>query len=67
MKTNERIRVGNRITIYQRGKKKIYVADYWSGGQHCRQSLETANLKVARERAIKLEAELSNGQLAEKI
>jgi integrase len=57
----ERIRVGDRVTIYPRGKKKVWCADYWQDGQHCRQSLKTANKKVALQKAMKLELELAGG------
>src|SRR3989442_10605614 len=58
---SERVPVGGRVTIYPRGKKKTWVADFWRDGQHCRQSLKTANKKVALERAAQLEADLSRG------
>lgn len=61
---NQRIRVGNLTTIYRRGKKRTYTADFWTNGRHCRRSLKTTNLKVARTRAIKLETELLAGNLA---
>ena len=57
----ERIRVGDRVTIYPRGKKKVWCADYWQDGQHCRQSLRTANKKVALQKAMKLELALAAG------
>jgi integrase len=57
----ERIRVGDRVTIYPRGKKKVWCADYWQDGQHCRQSLRTANKRVALQKAMKLELELAAG------
>ena len=58
---NERIRVGDRVVIYVRGKKRIWCADFWRDGQHQRQSLKTANKKVAIERATKLAATLVDG------
>jgi integrase len=60
-KDSERIPVGNFITIYRRGKKQQFTADFWYGGQHRRQSLKTANLKIARQRAIELEGTLLSG------
>ena len=57
----ERIRVGEHVTIYPRGKKRIWCADFWRDGVHCRQSLKTANKKVALQRAIHLEAQLTAG------
>ncbi len=59
---NNRTRVGDRVTIYPRGKKRIFCADFWHDGKHRRQSLRTRNFKVARQRAIKLEADLQEGQ-----
>jgi integrase len=61
MNNAERIQVGDRVTIYQRGKKKTWCADFWRDGEHCRQSLKTANKKVAMERATKLAATLVDG------
>lgn len=61
-KPSKRVRVGDRIAIYPRGKKHIYCADFWYDGQHRRRSLRTRNFKMARQRAIKLEAELQDGQ-----
>ena len=58
---SERVRVGAKVTIYPRGKQKIYVADFWFNGRHCRKSLETPNKKVATERASKLDATLCSG------
>lgn len=34
-----RERVGERVVIRQRGKKKTYVAEYWFDGAHRRKSL----------------------------
>lgn len=59
--SSKRIRIGDRVTIYPRGKQQIYVADFWQGGKHCRRSLETRNLKVARQRAAQLDVQLANG------
>ncbi len=60
-KTSKRVRVGDRVTIYPRGKNRIYCADFWFEGEHHRRSLKTRNLKVARQRAIQLEADLLAG------
>jgi integrase len=57
----ERVPVGDRVTIYARGKKKTYVADFWADGRHCRQSLKTSNKKEAIKRATKLAAQLDDG------
>jgi hypothetical protein len=56
----DRHRVADRVTIYPRGKKKIYCADFWDNG-HRRRSLRTANKKIALQRAATLEAELASG------
>ncbi len=56
-----RIRVGERITIYPRGAKKIWCADFWQDGVHRKASLKTSNKKIAIERATKLAAELTGG------
>ncbi len=61
MKDNERIRIGDRVTIYQRGKKKIWCADFWRDGEHRKQSLKTTNKKVAMDRATKLAGTLVDG------
>jgi integrase len=58
---NHRTRVGNRVTIYPRGKKKTYVADFWQDNVHHRVSLKTPNKKVAVERATRLAADLDQG------
>jgi integrase len=59
-----RERVGDRVTIRPRGKKGIFVAEFWHDGQHRRRSLRTTNKRVARTRAAALEHQLSQGQLA---
>jgi integrase len=55
-----RIRI-NRVVIYPRGKKRIYCADYFHEGKHCRRSLKTSNLKIAKQRATSLDAEIAGG------
>jgi len=62
--TSSREPVGDRVTITKRGKKGVYVADYWWGGQHRRTSLKTTNKKIARKRAIQLEHGLSSGEFS---
>jgi integrase len=59
--TNERIPVGEHVTIYPRGVKRTWVADFWRDGRHCRISLRTSNKKIATQRALKLEVELAEG------
>ena len=61
MTESKRIPIGNRITITQRGKKKIWTAEFWDDGQHRRKSLKTTNSKVATDRAMKIEIELLEG------
>ncbi|MDB5306932.1 MAG: integrase family protein, partial [Gemmataceae bacterium] len=56
-----RIRVGDRVTIYPRGVKKTWVADFWQENVHRKVSLKTSNKKVAVERATKLAADLTHG------
>jgi len=58
---SDRVRVGDRVTIYPRGAKKTWVADFWQDGTHKKQSLKTSNKKVATERATKLAADLIGG------
>lgn len=58
-----RIRIGDRVTIYQRGKKKIYTADYWWDGQHHRRSLKTRNRRVAEKKAMEIALQLEAGVL----
>src|SRR4051794_7587525 len=58
---SERLPVGAKVTIYPRGKKRIYCADFWRDGQHCRMSLRTTNKKVAVTKAQRLEAQLASG------
>ena len=60
----QRTRVGDRVTIYPRGKSKVYCADFWHADQHRRVSLETSNKKVATQRAVKLAADLDDGTYA---
>ena len=57
----ERIQVGQFTTVFRRGKKGTYTADFHHDGEHCRRSLHTSNLKVARQRAIELEREILDG------
>lgn len=56
-----RVRVGDRVTIYPRGAKKIWIADFWLDGTHRRVSLKTSSKKVAVGRATKLAADLTHG------
>ena len=54
---------GERVRIYPRGKKKTYCADFWYDGKHQRRSLKTRNFKIARQKALVLEAGLLAGDL----
>jgi integrase len=54
----ERTLVGARMTIYPRGKRRVYHADYHHNGRHCRKSLDTTIKKVAMRRATILEQSL---------
>lgn len=54
-------RVGGRVAIYPRGKKRTYVADFWQDGVHRKVSLKTANRRVATERATEIAAALHQG------
>jgi integrase len=59
-----RIRIGDRVSISPRGKRGIYCAEFSINGRHTRQSVKTSNLKIARQRAIQLEADLAGGEYA---
>lgn len=54
----ERTLVGMRVTVFPRGKKGVYHADFHFRGQHCRKSLKTNVKKVAIRRAFKIEQSL---------
>lgn len=62
MADNNRFPIGDRVVIYQRGKKKIWYADFHENGQHRRKSLKTKNRKTAEQRARKLDTELVSGE-----
>ncbi len=59
---NDRIQIGDHVTIYPRGKRRIFTADFWHAQQHCRVSLKTRNKRTARQRALRLELQLANGE-----
>jgi len=61
MTESKRVSIGNRVIITQRGKKKIWTAEFWNDGQHRRKSLKTSNKKIAIDRAMKIEHELLEG------
>jgi hypothetical protein len=54
----ERTLVGAKMTIYARGKRRIYQADYHHEGRHCRNSLATTIKKLAITRAAPREQSL---------
>jgi integrase len=56
----ERTLVGARMTIYPRGKRRVYHADYHDRGRHCRKSLGTTIKRIAISRAAKLEQSLES-------
>ena len=62
MSNPDRTPVGDRVTIYPRGKKKTYVAEYSLDGKHCRKSLGTTNKKAATKAATLLAADLAAGR-----
>lgn len=59
---SNRVRIGDRVTLSPRGKKRTWVADFWENGVHRRVSMKTANKKVAVERATRLAADLARGE-----
>ncbi len=62
---NERIRIGERVSIQQRGKKRLWVADFSQANRHRRQSLRTANRKLAERKARELDVQLTGGTFTE--
>jgi integrase len=56
-----RIRIGDFVTIYARGKKCVWTAEYWHNGRHCRKSLKTRNVRIAQQRAVQLDNQLQQG------
>ena len=63
--SSNRVPVGDRVTIIQRGAKKIWQADYHFDGKHCKKSLRTSNRKVAAQRARQLDVDLASGDFKE--
>jgi hypothetical protein len=61
MLNERRIRIGDRVTIYRRGRKGVWTADYWWRGQHCRTSLKTRVQRRAEKLADRLEIRLQDG------
>jgi integrase len=58
---SNRIRIGDRVTIFPRGKNRVWCADFSQTNVHRRVSLKTGNKKTAIERATKLAADLTHG------
>jgi integrase len=56
-----RILIGDRVSICARGKRGNFTAEFWWEGQHRRVALKTRNLKVAKQRAVRLASELASG------
>src|SRR4051812_2744023 len=67
LEDSERIKTGDRVTIYRRGKKKLWCADFSQDGEHRRQSLRTRNRKVAADRAMKLSVSVADNSYAKPI
>jgi integrase len=59
-----RERIGDKVCITPRGKRRIWTAEFHFAGKHCHRSLKTTNLKIARQRAMALEVELVAGGYA---
>lgn len=59
--SQEPIVISLRVKIFPRGKKKIWTAEFHSNGRHCRRSLKTSNLRIAKERASNLDREIAHG------
>jgi hypothetical protein len=62
---SERKRVGLRVYIRRRGKGGIFQAEFFFDGEHRRKSLKTLNEKVAIARAVKIDAQLTDGTYGE--
>ncbi|MDB5356907.1 MAG: site-specific tyrosine recombinase XerD [Phycisphaerales bacterium] len=57
----EFVRIGDKVRVRPRGKRGIYVAEFWHNGKHQRRSLKTSRLDLARQRAVQIEAQLATG------
>jgi integrase len=57
----EPLRIGDRVSIYPRGKLGTYCADFWHENKHKRISLKTRNRRVAEQRALALANDLLQG------
>jgi integrase len=61
MSNSDRIRIGDRVSIYRRGKNGIWWVSFWQDNQHRKWSLRTRNKKVATDKAIVVAAKLGDG------
>lgn len=64
--TNERISIGGRVTIYTRGKSRIWTAEFHHDGRHCRKSLKTKRKDQAMQRAARIAEDLDTGEFQTK-
>jgi integrase len=55
----DRVPIGERVTIYRRGKRGVWTAEFSLHDKHSRRSLRTTNKKAAIRKAIQLDHELS--------
>ncbi|PQO38856.1 hypothetical protein C5Y96_03010 [Blastopirellula marina] len=62
----KRILVGDRVTLVQRGKKRIWQMDFYYNG-HRILTTKTRNLKIARKKALVVEAQLIQGTFGSNI
>jgi integrase len=58
---NQRIPIGEHVTMFRRGKRKTWTADFWHQGQHGRKSLRTRHERKARARAAELDSRIQQG------
>ena len=57
----DRIKVGDHTILFKRGKK--WHTEYYDGGQQYRKSLKTTSLKQAKTLAIRIDADITSGDL----
>jgi integrase len=60
----ERIRVGDKVSLARRGKRGIWTAEFWHHGQHRHRSMKTADFRTARQRAMRLDIQIADGEYA---
>lgn len=61
---SKRIKIGEYVTICQRGKKGTWSAEFTRNGQHCRTSLKTTRQPEAERKARAIEVKLAEGTYA---